>query len=133
MNDLVAQGEVNTEVSTQTLIFKIIYQSIPFIIIESGVTIFQLIDQYTFKRMMPLVGHFTKYQMDVTYALFAFNANKLYMIVISLASALAATVIPLLATARAQNDQEDMRKQIQNVLLLFYFVKIGRASCRERV
>ena len=67
--------------------------------------------------MMPLVGHFTKYQMDVTYALFAFNANKLYMIVISLASALAATVIPLLATARAQNDQEDMRKQIQTVLL----------------
>ena len=83
MNDLVAHGEINTEVSTQTLIFKIIYQSIPFIIIESGVTIFQLIDQYTFKRMMPLVGHFTKYQMDVTYALFAFNANKLYMIVIS--------------------------------------------------
>ena len=82
MNDLVAHGEINTEVSTQTLIFKIIYQSIPFIIIESGVTIFQLIDQYTFKRMMPLVGHFTKYQMDVTYALFAFNANKLYMIVI---------------------------------------------------
>ena len=127
MNDLVAQGEVNTEVSTQTLIFKIIYQSIPFIIIESGVTIFQLIDQYTFKRMMPLVGHFTKYQMDVTYALFAFTANKLYMIVISLASALAATVIPLLATARAQNDQEDMRKQIQNVLLLFYFVMIPAA------
>ena len=127
MNDLVAQGEVNTEVSTQTLIFKIIYQSIPFIIIESGVTIFQLIDQYTFKRRMPLVGHFTKYQMDVTYALFAFNANKLYMIVISLASALAATVIPLLATARAQNDQEDMRKQIQNVLLLFYFVMIPAA------
>src|SRR5699024_12157431 len=77
--------------------------------------------------MMPLVGHFTKYQMDVTYALFAFNANKLYMIVISLASALAATVIPLLATARAQNDQEDMRKQIQNVLLLFYFVMISAA------
>jgi O-antigen/teichoic acid export membrane protein len=127
MNTLVAQGEVNEEVSTRSLIFKIIYQSIPFIIIESGVTIFQLIDQYTFKRMMPLVGHFTKYQMDVTYALFAFNANKLYMIVISLASALAATVIPLLATARAQNDQEDMRKQIQNVLLLFYFVMIPAA------
>ncbi|WP_076459276.1 putative polysaccharide biosynthesis protein [Limosilactobacillus caccae] len=127
MNMLVAQGEVNEEVSTRSLIFKIIYQSIPFIIIESGVTIFQLIDQYTFKRMMPLVGHFTKYQMDVTYALFAFNANKLYMIVISLASALAATVIPLLATARAQNDQEDMRKQIQNVLLLFYFVMIPAA------
>lgn len=127
MNLLVEQGELNDEVSTRSLIFKIIYQSIPFIIIESGVTIFQLIDQYTFKRMMPLVDHFTKYQMDVTYALFAFNANKLYMIVISLASALAATVIPLLATARAQNDQEDMRKQIQNVLLLFYFVMIPAA------
>lgn len=127
MNSLVAQGEVNHDVATRELIFKIIYQSIPFIIIESGIIFFQLIDQYSFKRMMPLVGNFNKYQIDVLYALFAFNANKLYMIVISLASALAATVIPLLAMARAQNDQDGMRKQIQNVLLLFYFVMIPAA------
>ncbi|MEY8442368.1 polysaccharide biosynthesis protein [Lactobacillaceae bacterium 24-114] len=111
-------------VSTTELILKIVYQSIPFIIIESGINLFQLVDQYSFKRMMPLVGHFSKYQIDVLYALFAFNANKLYMIIIALANALAVTAIPLLAMARAQNDYQGMRKQIENVLLLFYFVMI---------
>lgn len=113
-----------TEVSTTELILNIVYQSIPFIIIESGINLFQLIDQYSFKRMMPLVGHFTKYQIDVLYALFAFNANKLYMIIIALANALAVTAIPLLAMARAKNDQTGMRNQIENVLMLFYFVMI---------
>lgn len=112
------------DVSTIQLILKIVYQSIPFIIIESGINLFQLVDQYSFKRMMPMVGHFSSYQIDVLYALFAFNANKLYMIIIALANALAVTAIPLLAMARAQNDQAGMRKQIENVLMLFYFVMI---------
>lgn len=111
-------------ISTSELIIKIVYQSIPFIVIESGINLFNLVDQYTFKRMMPLVGHFTKYQIDVLYALFAFNANKLYMIIIALANGLAVTAIPLLAMARAKNDQAGMRKQIENVLMLFYFVMI---------
>ena len=48
MDALVSQGEVATGVSTRLLIGAIIYQSIPFIVIESGITLFQLIDQYTF-------------------------------------------------------------------------------------
>lgn len=127
MNSLVRDSVADPDVSTRSLVIKIAYQSIPFIVIESGITLYQLIDQYTFFRMMSWVGHFSKYQLNVVYALFSFNANKLYMIVISLASALAATVIPLLATARAQNDQDGMRKQIENVLMLFYFVMIPAA------
>ena len=137
MHDLVSQGEANLQVSTSELIIRMVYQSIPFVIIESGVAIFQLIDQFTFPHMLDHVGHFTHYQETVLYALFAFNANKLFTIIISLASAMAATVIPLLATARAQNDQLGMRKQIENVLLLFYFVMIpaslGLAAVAQQV
>lgn len=112
------------DVSAFRLILDIVYQAIPFIIIESGITIFQLVDQYTFDPMMKAVGHFTHYQLDVLYALFSFNANKLYMIVISLAAAMAVTAIPLLAEARVQDDQQEMRDQISNILMLFYFVMI---------
>ncbi len=124
MNQLVRDGEADPGVSTFDLIVKIVYQSIPFIIIESGIIIYQLIDQYTFNRMMKWFGSYTNYQLNAVYALFSFNANKLYMIIISFASALAVTAIPLLATARAQNNQESMRKQIENALLMFYFVMI---------
>lgn len=124
MNDLVAVGEKNTSVSTVDLIFKIVYQAIPFIVIESGIIIFQLIDQYTFPPIMRMLGHYSEYQINAVYALFAFNANKLYMIIISFATGMAATAIPLLSEARAQNDNESMRKQIENAMLLFYFIMI---------
>ncbi|WP_283583655.1 putative polysaccharide biosynthesis protein [Limosilactobacillus difficilis] len=127
MNEMARNSVGGADVSTMQLVLKIIYQSIPFIVIESGITLFQLVDQYTFNPMMKMVGHYTNYQLSVVYALFSFNANKLYMIVISLASALAATVIPLLAEARAQNDQQGMRKQIVNVLMMFYFVMVPAA------
>ena len=124
MNELVAEGDPAPHVSTLDLIGKIVYQSIPFIVIESGINIFQLIDQYTFNRGMRLFGHYTNYQLNAVYALFSFNANKLYMIIISFAQAIAVTAIPLLATARAQNNLESIRKQIENALLLFYLVMI---------
>lgn len=115
---------LDNDVSAFRLILNIVYQAIPFIIIESGIIIFQLVDQYTFEPMMKAVGHFTHYQVDVVYALFSFNANKLYMIVISLASAMAVTAIPLLAEARVQDDQQGMREQIANILMLFYFIMV---------
>lgn len=127
MNGLISSSEASLEVSTFELILRMVYQAIPFVVIESGVAIFQLIDQFTFPQMLMHVGHFTHYQETVLYALFAFNANKLFTIIISLASAMAATVIPLLAAARVKNDQEGMRKQIENVLQLFYFVMIPAA------
>lgn len=115
---------LDSDVSAFHLIFNIVYQAIPFIIIESGITIFQLVDQYTFEPMMDAVGHFTHYQVDVLYALFSFNANKLYMIIISLATAMAVTAIPLLAEARVKDDVPGMREQISNILMLFYFVMV---------
>lgn len=127
MNDLVANGVANLSVSTGHQVREIIYQAIPFIIIESGITLFNLIDQYTFPVMMKWFGHYTAYQLNAVYALFSFNANKLYMIVISFASAMAATAIPLLAEARVKNDVPDMRLQIENALLLFYFIMIPAA------
>lgn len=137
MNDLISQGRSNLQVSTMELVARMVYQSIPFVIIESGVAVYQLIDQFTFPHMLFRVGHFTHYQETILYALFAFNANKLYTIIISLAAAMAATVIPLLATARAQNDLQGIRKQIENVLLLFYFVMIpaslGLAAVAQQI
>ena len=69
MEAMLENSLATPKISTIQLIVKIVYQAIPFIVIESGITIFQLIDQYTFFKMMPLVGHFTYYQMNTVYAL----------------------------------------------------------------
>lgn len=127
MNDLRDNSNDELVISSWTLIKDIIIQAIPFVIVSSGTIIFQLIDQYTFFDAMQRVGSYSMWQLNQLWALFSFNANKLIMIVISLASAMSEAVIPLLSAARARKDNRDIRNQISNALMLFYFVMIPAA------
>lgn len=124
---LVLHSNNEVEVSTKNLLIEIIQQSIPFIIIDSGITFFQLIDQYTFHSFIDNFVHASYNQIESWYALFGLNANKLIMIVISLATAMAVTAIPLLAGAHATNNREDIKAQIENTLELFFFIMIPSA------
>ncbi|BAP85365.1 MOP superfamilymultidrug/oligosaccharidyl-lipid/ polysaccharide flippase transporter [Paucilactobacillus hokkaidonensis JCM 18461] len=124
MDELVAQSDNQLVVSSWSLIKDIIIQAIPFIIVSSGTIIFQLIDQYTFFNVMRQLHEYTMAEMNQLYALFSFNANKLMMVVISLASALSITVIPMLSAAKTKDDITGIRQQTSNALLLFYFVML---------
>lgn len=127
MDKLVAQSNNELVVSSWSLIRDIIFQAIPFIIVSAGIIIFTLIDQYTFFNVMRQLHEYSMTEMNQLYALFSFNANKLMMVVISLASALSITVIPLLSAAKTREDFDGIRKQTANALLLFYFVMLPAA------
>lgn len=122
VDPLIAQSNNQVQVSTNSLLFEIIQQSIPFIIIDSGINIFQLVDQYTFHPMIASFMHVSYDVIEIWYALFGLNANKLIMIVVSLSTAMAVTAIPLLAGAHARRDYRDISRQIGNTLELFLFV-----------
>ena len=122
INTLVEESDNQIQVSTKRLLFEIIEQSIPFIIIDSGITLFQLVDQYTFHPFIKMFVNAGYDQIESWYALFGLNANKLIMIVVSLATAMAVTAIPLLAGAHAKKDGKEMADQIENTLQLFFFV-----------
>lgn len=127
MDDLVENSNNELQVSTNSLLLEIVQQSIPFIIIDSGINIFQLVDQYTFHPIMASFVHASFDQIEIMYALFGLNANKLIMIIVSLSTAMAVTAIPLLSGAKARRDYQDIRKQIENTLELFFFFMIPSA------
>ncbi|AEV95445.1 putative polysaccharide biosynthesis protein [Pediococcus claussenii] len=114
-------------VSTGDLYREIIAQAIPFIIIGSAITIFQLIDQYTFFKIMQMTSSYTTDILNTMYAIFAFNANKLVMIVISLASAMAVTSVPLLSEAKTRGDSRAISQQVTEAISLFSFLMIPAA------
>ena len=122
VDPLIAQSNNQVQVSTNSLLFEIIQQSIPFIIIDSGINIFQLVDQYTFHPMIASFMHVPYDAIEIWYALLGLNANKLIMIVVSLSTAMAVTAIPLLSGAHARRDYRDISRQIGNTLELFLFV-----------
>lgn len=124
---LVAHSNNRLRVSTTELFGEIIAQAIPFIIIDSGITLFSLVDQYTFHPMIASLIHASSDTIEDWYALFGLNANKLIMIIVSLASAMAVTAIPLLSAARTRGDYKSISHQIANTMDLFLFVMIPAA------
>lgn len=124
---LVAHSNNRLRVSTTDLFGEIIAQAIPFIIIDSGITLFSLVDQYTFHPMIASLVHASSDTIEDWYALFGLNANKLIMIIVSLASAMAVTAIPLLSAAHTRGDYKSISSQIANTMDLFLFVMIPAA------
>lgn len=127
LNYLVENSENKIQISTFALFCEIIEQAIPFIIIDAGIQLFYLVDQYTFHPMIASVTHASYNTIEVWYALFALNANKLIMIIVSFASAMAVTAIPLLSAARAKHDYHGIANQVGNTLDLFLFVMMPAA------
>lgn len=127
LNYLVEHSNNRIHVSTTELFMEIIEQAIPFIIIDSGITLFSLVDQYTFHPMIASLVHASSDTIEDWYALFGLNANKLIMIIVSLASAMAVTAIPLLSAAHTRGDYKSISKQIANTMDLFLFVMIPAA------
>lgn len=107
---------------TKTLLGEVLKQSVPFIILDAGTVLYQFFDQYSFPEFLSYFYHVSNDQINFLYGLFAFNTNKLVMIVVSLASALAVTAIPLLAGAFTKGDKHGVATQIENILRLFFLV-----------
>lgn len=126
--DVLADNSADTlDISTRDMLMEMVRQAIPFIILDAGITIFQLVDQYTFFNMIDdfVVG--TRATFNTLYSLFAFNANKLIMIIVSLATSMAITSIPLLSEAYTKRDFRDVRDQVDNTIELFFFIMIPSA------
>lgn len=114
-------------VSTNQLLIDIVKQAVPFIIMDSAISWYYLIDQYTFFKGMLSLYKTTMTQLNYYYAMYAGNANKLIMIVVSLATAMAVTAIPILSRAITRKDMKNVATQITSILQLFCFVMLPAA------
>ncbi len=103
---------------------EIFEQAVPFIILDAGITFFNLFDQSTFNQFMRMFVNATGAQLDNYYSLFGFQANKLIMIIVSLSSAMAVTAVPILSGLYSKGDKSKIEDQISNTLELFFFIMI---------
>ncbi|WP_427910642.1 polysaccharide biosynthesis protein [Pediococcus parvulus] len=127
LRELAENSKQELAIPTKQLYKEIIAQATPFIIIGSAITIFQLIDQYTFFNIMQRAFDYSTTVVNTLYADFAFNSNKLIMIVVSLGSAMAITAVPMLSEAKTRGNKREINNQITDALLLFSFFMIPSA------
>lgn len=124
LDELVSQSNDQLEITNKTLLKEVLYQALPFIFIACAMSMFNLVDQFTFPVIMQQAGAYSMTQINALYALFAGNANKLIMIVAALSTAMATTAIPLLSEAVARRDSALMKKQLLESLELLFFVML---------
>ncbi|KRL46020.1 export protein [Companilactobacillus mindensis DSM 14500] len=118
------EGQPVADVNENNFTREIFEQAVPFIILDAGITFFNLFDQSTFNQFMRMFVNATGAQLDNYYSLFGFQANKLIMIIVSLSTAMAVTAVPILSGLYSKGDKEKIENQISNTLELFFFVMI---------
>ena len=105
-------------------IFEVMREALPFVLVTSSIQIISLIDQETFQRLVPIFTNFSFEEGKELITLFGFNANKVIMIVISLAMSISTAALPLLAAHYSVNDREEVKRVIANNLGLFAYIMI---------
>lgn len=109
------------KVSTKDLLIEIIRTSIPFIIISTGIIIFQLIDQQTYSPLMEIFSSQSPEEIQLTYGITQANAHKLSTILTSFGTALAIASIPLMSDLMAKGNKKGVSYQFTKGIQLLFF------------
>ncbi|MEJ6400887.1 putative polysaccharide biosynthesis protein [Nicoliella lavandulae] len=99
------------------------YSSIPFVLVGSCITISQFIDQVFFKQVLVGVNHLSAEYVNYLYTVSSANPSKITVMVISLATSVSETSLPLFAELHAKRDRAGIKKLlIENYRLLLLFL-----------
>lgn len=97
----------------------IIREAIPFIYVGSAVTIFQFIDQMTFKDIVVRLTGLSNLAAQTLYTYFSADPNKITTVVVALTIAISESSLPLLAKQSKAGDKKGVSNIIvQNIELL---------------
>lgn len=124
LDERAGQSLNKVSISTTEIFKSIIRTAVPFIIIGSGITLFQMIDQFTFQQIMTSISELSPKQIVNNYGVASGNVNKLIMIVISFGGSMAITSVPLISELVAKNDLNKIARQISDSLQLFFFIML---------
>ncbi|MGO2082786.1 putative polysaccharide biosynthesis protein [Vagococcus sp.] len=124
MDRLVAGSNNQVNFANNKMVKEIVKQAIPFTIVGSGITLFKLVDQFTFERIMSGFTNYSEKQLEALFTLFSANPDKLIMITISLATGVAMTSLPLVTEYFTLNNKKGLSKLISDNIQLLLFVMI---------
>ncbi|MCC5889716.1 MAG: polysaccharide biosynthesis protein [Alkalibacterium sp.] len=114
-----SKGEVT--ISPNQLIKSIIKTSIPFIIIATGIIVFQIVDQLTYGPIMQRFSDMSGDMIQQTYGITQANAHKLIMVLTSFGTALAIASVPLISDLVAKDNMNEVKRQFSKGIQLLNF------------
>ena len=106
------------------------YASIPFVLLGSFITVTQLVDQLLFKQILISFNHMSSQYVSYLYTIFSANPSKITTVIISLATAVSETSLPLLAGLKykSKDNQGSIKKLLLENYRLLLFVLLPLVS-----
>ena len=109
---------------SMTLVLK---DSIPFILLGSGIIIAQFIDQLSFGQILSRTSSLMFSEISQLYGLMSLDIDKLVMIIISVAVALASSLVPTITSYYAKRNLEGTSEMVTHIMSIFFIVMLPAA------
>lgn len=102
--------------------------SVPFILLGSGIIIIQLIDTYTFSQILERTSSLLLVEISELYGVLSLDVDKLIMIIVSLAVSMATAAVPAVTRNYASGDMTATGNLVSNITLIFAAVMLPAAA-----
>lgn len=117
------RGEV--DISLREMYKEIVLYSIPFVLVGVANPLFQLIDIVTFNRAMSSIG--LAAVSDFQFGILTFTTHKLVIIPVSLATAFAMTLIPVITSTFSKGNWKSLNHQLDQTFQILLFLTMPAA------
>ncbi|MBS4175956.1 putative polysaccharide biosynthesis protein [Lederbergia citrea] len=125
LNELLEFDKGTIEVSISDMYKEIIVYALPFVLVGIANPLFQFIDQITFNRAMAEAGKSAEALGSL--GILNFTTHKLVIIPVSLATAFALTLVPLVTESYVKGDRQIMFRQLNQTFQVLLFITMPAA------
>ncbi|WP_239254869.1 putative polysaccharide biosynthesis protein [Listeria ilorinensis] len=123
LDRMLTQTRGELHVSIGTLYKQIILSAIPFIIVGSANSLYQLVDQFTLGRVLSYIGVAAE-KVNSYVAIINFDVQKLILIPGTLAIAFSMALVPLVTASYVRGEREQVKRQLNDVFQILLFLTI---------
>ncbi|WP_100331893.1 putative polysaccharide biosynthesis protein [Bacillus xiapuensis] len=122
MDLLLQKNRGKVQVSLVDIYKEIIVYAIPFVFVGVAMPLYQLIDMATFNRAMTEIGQAKV--SDTLFGILNFSAQKIVIIPVSLATAFAMTLVPIITNSFVSGDYQKMKQQLNQTFQVLLFLTV---------
>lgn len=122
LNELLEQDESNVDVKLFDIYSEIVVYAIPFIFVGIAIPLYQLVDTITFNRAMAEIGQAKV--ADTVFGIVNFSTQKIVIIPVSLATAFAMTLVPLVTSSFVSGEPDRVKKQLDQTFQVLLFLTV---------
>ncbi|EIT85518.1 spore cortex protein [Fictibacillus macauensis ZFHKF-1] len=126
LREMYAQSVTKTEISLPAIYKEIISYAIPFVAVGLAIPLYKIIDQFTIVDTLQNVGY-SAAKAENVFAMVTQTSHQLVMIPVSLATAFALTLIPVITKSYTERDFDALNQQITQAFQITLFLTVPAA------